>query len=103
MFRILSVAMAATLLAFGGNAFTATTAEAKTCIKYRVAGTGEPLKLRVRAASAARREWKERVKAIVGTKFDTWIFAKGRVVNCQPLGDARYQCTALATPCRGLI
>lgn len=103
MIRIASIVLAAVLFSFAGGAATAPTAEAKTCIKYRVSGTGEPMQFRARAQSDARKEWKERVKKIVGTKYDTWLFAKGRNVNCKYLGSNTYQCRATATPCRGLI
>ncbi|MEM9030270.1 MAG: hypothetical protein AAGC70_18065 [Pseudomonadota bacterium] len=103
MLRALIAITALAIVTVGSSAITATSAEARTCIGYRISARGIISQFRVRAAASARRVWSRRTKRIVGTKFDTWLFAQGRSITCFPVGDNEKQmrCRALATPCRG--
>ncbi len=72
----------------------------KICAFYKVNGTGEPAQIKEWAKHNARAKWSQRTRMIVGDKFDTWLLANNRKVDCKDAGDGAEVCTAKATPCR---
>lgn len=99
MFRALLAAFAVAMIALGGSVATSSDAEAKTCIRYRVSAAGRRSRIRTVALISARRNWSRRVRRIVGTKYDTWLFSRRKVTKCLRR-NRTYRCRVTATPCR---
>jgi len=74
-------------------------APGRVCSPYQYNGTSEPQKYKLWAQHKARKVWVERVKMLVGDKFDTWLLSHSKNNECVKKKDG-WVCTAMAKPCR---
>ncbi len=100
--RTIMAAAVAMTLSFIAIGTSSSPAEAKTCKAYRVAATGDLRPTQFGARRSARRAWSARVKRLVSTKFDTWLFSRGKRYFCK-MERGEHRCRAVSTPCRGAI
>jgi hypothetical protein len=76
-------------------------ARAATCAAQPVTARGDPSRFEVLAKAKARGNWRAKVRAIpsLGAPYADWNKAAGADYRCIE-EDGRFQCTAVARPCR---
>ena len=100
--KMIFAALTATSVMAAASAMTATPSHAKVCKNFYVAATGPWRPTLIGARRHARRVWSRRVKVRVSTKFDTWIFSRGKNYKCRARA-GKHKCRVWSTPCRGLL
>lgn len=92
--------------AFAVLAANATLATAKECKLHAVVEEGTPYASRsLGAFPSSLQAWKRAVRAEFGPKWDTWLRAEDRRIDCEQVEiddrGKRWICTRIARPCAG--